>query len=346
MATPTKHLAAIIAQKGTPLTLVERPTPQPGPKQLLIRVRAIAINPVDYYQREWGSFIENFPSVTGYDMAGTVAATGGDLSPNTTKTGARVVAYGGSFWHNAEPDYGAYQEYVLVDEELVALLPDSYSFTEGSVFPMAARTTWDGWLWTGIPQDVSKAPKKQALLVWGASSSMGAFAVQEGKLMGYSVYATASPRHHEYLKSLGATRVFDYSSETVAAQIVDAAKADGVAVPAGLHATGSQQLALDVMGKLRGDASSVKLGIIPIPEADLKVPDGVEWTFVVPPTDAEERKERCRWIFTEWLQEKLAARQLVASPHIKVVEGGLKSANKALDEWKAGVSATKLVLEL
>lgn len=343
---PTKHQAAIIPQKGGPLSVVERPTPTPGPKELLIEVHALALNPVDFYQRDLGLFIQDYPAITGSDVSGIVIKTGSDVHADTPKPGSRVTAFASSFFHKGRPEYGAYQRYVLVNENNVSILPASYTFVEGAVFPMAAMTTWNGWLWAGIPRVVDSMPERQGVLVWGASSSMGCFAVQEGKLMGFAVYATASPKHHAYLKSLGAARVFDYTAEDVVSQIVDAAREDGLSIRVGFHATGSQQLSVDVMGQLRGEAGSVKLAIAPRLDTDVKVPDGVETAFVQPPLDPEERKERCRWIFGEWLQGKLAAKQLVASPQIKVVDGGLQSANKALDELKAGVSGLKLVLEL
>ena len=164
--------------------------------------------------------------------------------------------------------------------------------------------------------------------------------------MGFTVYATASLQHHEYIKSLGATRVFDYKSENVLAEIVDAAKADGVTIRVGYHATGSQQLAADVMSNLRHGTEKAKLTIAPLVDPDLKVPEGVEAAFIRPPQGLEARNERLHWIFGTWLQGKLAAKEIVASPRIKVLEGGLASANQALEEWKAGVSCLKIVVEL
>ncbi|KAJ5759914.1 hypothetical protein N7520_007070 [Penicillium odoratum] len=339
------HLAAVIPQKGGPLALIQRPTPTPGPNQLLIQVKAVAINPVDYYQRELGVFIENYPAICGSDVAGIVAKTGSNMRPGTPKAGDRVVAFASAYLYNADPDYGAYQEYVLISEDVVSILPGGYTFVEGSVFPMAAWTTWNGWLWAGMGREYRGA-SGEGVLIWGASSSVGAFAVQEARLMGLTVYATAGVKNHEYIKGLGATKVFDYREEDVLGKIVDAAKEDGVVIRVGYHATGSQQLAVDVLSALGQGLGNSKLAIAPIVEKDLKVPDGVETTFVLPPNDIDARNERTRWIFGTWLQEKLASKEVVASPYIKVVEGGLASANRALDEWKAGVSCTKIVFEV
>lgn len=336
------HQAAIIPQKGGPLAVVQRETPTPGPNEILVEVHAVALNPVDCYQRDMGMFIEEYPAVVGSDVSGIVVKTGSSV---TLQPGTRVTAFASAFLHKGNPNYGALQRYVLVSEEVVTVLPESYSFTEGCVFPMAALTTWNGWLWAGVPREAS--PKnKEGVLVWGAGSSMGSFAVQGANLAGYTVYATASPQHHEYLKGLGASRVFDYKSDDVLKEIVDAAKEDGLVFKVGYHATGSQQLSVDVIEALRGNGEKVKLAIAPIVDGSVKVPETVETAFVSAPDDLEARHEQCSWIFKTWLQEKLATGQVVVSPKIKVVEGGLESADKALDELKAGVSGVKLVLEL
>ncbi|KAJ5191250.1 zinc binding protein [Penicillium cinerascens] len=337
------HQAAIIPQQGGPLSIVQRPTPTPGPKELLIEVHAVAVNPVDVYQRDMGIFISEYPAVVGSDVSGIVVKSGSSVD-TVIPEGTRVTAFASAFYQKGAPNYGALQRYVLVSEEMVTVLPDSFSFTEGSVFPMAALTTWNGWLWAGVPREPS-SKGTEGVLVWGGSSSMGAFAVQAAKLSGYTVYATASPQHHEYLKGLGASRVFDYKSEDVLKKIVNASREDGLTFKMGYHATGSQQLSVDVLDALRGE-EKVKLAIAPRVDIDVKVPKGVETAFVSAPEDPEERQERLVWIFKTWLQEKLAAGQLVPSPRIQVVEGGLESANKALDELKTGVSGVKLVLEL
>ncbi|KAJ5689468.1 hypothetical protein N7462_003860 [Penicillium macrosclerotiorum] len=342
---PEQHFAAVIPQKGGPLAIVQRPTPTPGPKELLLEVKAVAFNPVDYYQRETGLFLEDYPAIVGSDVAGTVIRVGPDVRADAPQVGTRVTAFASAWMYKWNLDYGAMQQYVLVSEDNIAVLPEAFSFAEGSAFPMAALVAWNGWLWAGIPQ-TPVLPGAAGVLVWGAASSMGAFAVQAARVMGYVVYATASPRNHAYIKELGASHVFDYKAESVVSDIVAAAKADGTVIRAGFHAMGEQQLSVDVMGQLRDGSEMVKLAIAPIVDEHLKVPVGVDTAFVQPPQDEEEIKERFRWIFGTWLQENLAAKKLVASPQVKVVEGGLESANKALDEWKAGVSAIKLVIEL
>ncbi|KAJ5754642.1 zinc-binding oxidoreductase-like protein CipB [Penicillium manginii] len=322
--------------------------PNPSPTELLIEVHALALNPVDHHQRDTGFFIQEYPAIIGSDVAGVIISSG----PSTRaalRPGTRVTALASSFF-NGGADYGAFQRRVLVSEETVSVLPDGVSFVEGAVFPLAAFTSWNGWVWAGLLPTATAglAGVGEGVFVWGASSSIGALAVQEAKVMGFVVYATASPQHHDYIRGLGADRVFDYKDTDVLDQIVRAAGADGVSIRIGYHATGNQQLAADVLDALRGEreGEKSKLAIAPILDLEWKVPDGVEAAFVYPPQDRAELKERNRAIFVDWLEGKLASKQVVASPHIKVIKGGLESVNGALDELKAGVSCLKIVVEL
>ena len=75
-STPSgQHLATILPSKGSALEVTCRPTPHPGPNDLLIEVQSIALNPVDWYQRDWGLAIASYPAVLGSDIAGTVVST-------------------------------------------------------------------------------------------------------------------------------------------------------------------------------------------------------------------------------------------------------------------------------
>lgn len=349
MSTQNKtHQAASLLEKGTSLKVSTRPTPNPSPNDLLIEVHALALNPVDHHQRDTGLFIQEYPAIIGCDVAGIIIAAGASTR-ESLKPGTRVTALASCFF-NPGADYGAFQERVLVSEETVSILPDTYSFVEGAVFPLAAVTSWNGWVWAGLKPNGTVSAKGEGVFVWGASSSIGALAVQEAKGMGLTVYATASARHHEYIRGLGASRVFDYKDVDVLDQIVKAAGEDGVRVRIGYLATGDQQLAADVLDALRGDwgveGVKSKLAIAPILEEGVKVSDEIDFAFVYPPQDRGEMKESQRAIFVDWLEDALASKQVVASPHIKVIKGGLKSVNGALDELKAGVSCLKIVVEL
>lgn len=226
-------------------------------------------------------------------------------------------------------------------------LPPGMGFNEASLLPMAVETAWAGWYSIGVARDTKyAAADKKGLLVWGGAGSVGSAAVQVAKSMGFIVYVTASEKHHEYLKRLGASRAFDYKSEDVVGQIVVAAKEDGITIQTVYDAAmGALEQCLEVLKELKGEGMA-KLASAPRLPEDFPKVDGVEVKFVMAPADAKERTEHFHFVFNVWLKEKLANGEFVPSPKVQVVQGGLEAANKGLDELKKGVSGVKLVLEV
>ena len=342
-----KHRAAILIEKGGPLSVGDRATPEPGPNEVLIQVKAVALNLVDYYQRDFGMPpIPSYPYIVGSDVAGIVTKVGSNVS-NVPPPGSRAIALASSFYQNGSPDHGAFQEYVLAQWEGVIALPDSLSFEEGAIFPLAVLTALSGWTTVGLPLHTKYTPQdKQAVLIWGGSSSVGTFAVQSAKSMGFTVYATASLQHHEYLKKLGADTVFDYKASDVVSQIIDTVKKDGVTLrTANCVVDGSLQPTLDVLKATKGDAIA-KVAHTPALLPGAPTLDGVEITFNLPPMDPTERNEHIHKCFHIWLQNGLKSGSVVPSPQVQVESRGLEDLNKALDKLKAGVSGTKIVVQI
>lgn len=347
MSSSSQHLAAILPSKGSPLELTHRPTPTPGPNELLIEVKSIAVNPIDYYMREMGFAVASYPAVIGSDIAGIVVSAGSSVPSEAPKPGTRVAAFAPCFHTKGAPDYGAFQTRVLVPAVNAVPLPQGISFNEGSILPMAVLTTWAGLYNIGVPRDAAYTPAdKQGVLIWGGASSVGSAAVQVVKSMGFTVYTTASEKHHEYLKTLGASRVFDYKDEHVVEKIVKAAKEDGLIVQVGYNASGDQlKECLEVLKQLNVNGTAKLASAVPLPE-NPPTAEGVEVKFVASPIDMEERTKFFHFVFLVWLKKKLETGEFVPSPKTQVVEGGLASANKILDEWRKGVSGVKLVLEV
>jgi NADPH:quinone reductase-like Zn-dependent oxidoreductase len=341
-----QHLAAILPSKGSALEVTYRPTPNPGPNELLIEAKSIALNPVDWYRRESGFAILSYPAVLGSDVAGTVVSTGSSTPSDAPKPGTRVAASAPCFFMKGVPDYGAFQTRVLVPAENAVPLPQGMGFNEASLLPMAVVTAWAGLYTIGVPRDMAyKAADRNGMLVWGGASSVGSAAVQVAKLMGFSVYTTASEKHHEYLKSLGASKVFDYRSKDVVRSIVKAAKEDGLTIQMGYDAVGQLKLCMEILKELKGEGMA-KLASAPRLPEDLPQVDGVEVKFVQQPQGEKERMEFFHFVFGVWLKEKLETGEFVPSPKIRVIEGGLESVQKGLDEWRKGVSGVKVVLEI
>ena len=341
-----QHLAAIVPSKGSPLEFTKRPTPTPGPNEVLVEVKSIAINPIDYYQVVLGFPPISSPAVVGSDIGGTIISVGSSVDSKELKPGSRVAAMAPAFFKQGAPDYGAFQEKALVPATTITLLPNRISFNEASLLPMATITSWLALHVMGIPTDSSyKAPAKHVMLVWGGASSIGSAGIQIAKLLGFKVYTTASEKQHEYLKSLGADRTFDYKAKDVEESIVKAAKEDGLTLQMCYDAVGQLQSCINILQQSKGEATARLASAIPLSE-DSPKGEGVDIQFVKAPDDVEKSTEVIHFVFRVWLKEKLAKGEFVPSPKIQVVDGGLKSLQKGLDEWRKGVSGTKIVLEI
>jgi NADPH:quinone reductase-like Zn-dependent oxidoreductase len=344
---PEQHEAAILPQQGSPLTLGRRPTPEPGPNEVLIEVKAVALNPCDYYQREFGMPpVPIYPAVIGSDIAGVVVKLGSNVT-TVPGPGSRVLAFASSFYQNGSPDHGAFQKYTLAQSEAVIALPDNLSFEQSAVFPMGVFAALTAWTTIGISLDTKYTPEqKEAVLIWGASSSVGSFAVQSAKSLGFTVYATASPKNHDLVKKLGAHQVFDYKASDVVSQIVSAVKKDGVKLhTAHCVVDGALQPTLDILKETIGDAHA-KVAHSPILPLGHPTLENTEITFNFPSFDDSERSKHIYRVFHGWLKTGLQSGDIVPSPNIQVEQGGLGGVHAALDRLNRGVSGTKIVLSI
>ncbi|KAI4222129.1 MAG: hypothetical protein L6R36_006391 [Xanthoria steineri] len=347
MSSTNQHAAATLESKGSPLTVVSRPTPTPGPNEVLVDVKAVALNLIDCYMRDFGFMINSYPAVVGSDIGGTIVAVGSSVS---FKPGTRVAAFAPTFFVQGVPDYGAFQARALIPAANVTPVPDSISFNEASLLGMSVVTAWSGWYTVGLPlQDTLYTPAdKKGVLVWGGASSIGTGAIQSAKMLGFTVYTTASPKHHAYLKALGAKATFDYKDESAVAKIVQTAQGDGIDLSIAFDAAGQVRSCLDILKEFKkaGGGRTPQLATAVAMSDHTPTEDGVEVKFVAAPTDERPRTEFFAFVMNGWLKGKLETGAYRPSPAIKVVEGGLEGLNKGLDELKGGVSGTKLVVEV
>ncbi|KAL8849117.1 MAG: hypothetical protein Q9221_005886 [Calogaya cf. arnoldii] len=327
MSSTTQHTAAVLQSKGSPLTVIDRPTPTPGPNEMLVEVKSVALNPIDYYMRDFGFALDSYPAIIGSDIGGTIIAAGSSVS---LKPGTRVAAFAPAFFVHGAPDYGAFQTKALVPAWNVTPLPDDISFNEASLLGIDSIYT---------PTD------KKGVLIWGGASSIGTAAIQTANMIGLTVYATASLKHHDYLESLGAKATFDYKDDNVVNQIVKAAKADGISLDIAFDAAGQVRSCLDVLKEFKAGGTPKLATAIPM-SGETPSEEGVEIKLVAAPTEEKPQTEFFAFVMNQWLKEKLERGEYKSSPAIKVVDGGLDGLNKGLDELKAGVSGTKLVLEI
>src|SRR5437660_2747204 len=201
-ATPTMK-AVVIHEYGGPdvLKYEHLPRPEPQADQVLVRVVAAGVNPVDGLIRS-GMFANEkraFPIILGGDIAGVVEKVGSKITK--FKAGDAVFAY------VSLDNSGGYAQYAVVTEREAAPKPKSLTYVEAAAVPIVALTAWQALI------DTAKLKAGQTVLIHGGSGGVGSFAIQIAKAHGAKVIATASTANQELLKQLGADVAIDYTKQ-------------------------------------------------------------------------------------------------------------------------------------
>ncbi len=338
--------AAVLEAPQARLKTTTRPIPKPGPNELLIRNHAIAANPIEWKMQDYGFGIKAYPTVLGSDVCGVVTEIGSAVT--NFKHGDRVTGFAAVIY-NGNADHGSWQTYTLLRDIATTKIPDSMSFDEGSVFPMAmASSAIALFFCLGVSRPTGPVtPQKSGLLVWGASSSVGTAAVQLAKNLGFKVFATSSLAHHNYLKSLGAFEVFDYHESSVKEKIISSAKAAGTPITLGFDTISegnTPEQAAGVLLESGGKGSKLCL-TLQWPGKEPQ-PDGIEISQTGAMWIGTDQQELGKWLFNEYLEKSLKDGSIVPAPKIELYEGGLDDAQKVLDKLKSGVSGMKLVVKV
>jgi NADPH:quinone reductase-like Zn-dependent oxidoreductase len=202
-STPTMK-AVVVHEYGGPEALKYQEVPRPELKddEILVRVIAAGVNPVDRVARsEKGAQFFNIklPAIPGYDIAGVVEKTGAKVT--RFKTGDPIYAY------VALDKGGGYAEYAVATEREAALKPKSLTYVEASAVPLVAETAWQALI------DTAKLNAGQTVLIHGGSGGVGSFAIQIAKARGAKIIATASTANQDLLKQLGADVAIDYTTQ-------------------------------------------------------------------------------------------------------------------------------------
>ncbi|MQA35459.1 zinc-binding alcohol dehydrogenase family protein [Modestobacter roseus] len=201
MQTPSRNRAVVATTSGPVdvLTDVELDVPTPGPRDLLVDVRAVSVNPVDVKLRGGALPGDGGPQVLGYDAAGVVLAVGEEV---TAFTVGDEVYYAGSI---ARP--GSNQQVQLVDERVAGHKPTSLDFAEAAALPLTTITAWE----TLFERWRLSADSTGTLLVMGAAGGVGSILVQLARqLTGLTVIAAVGrPESREWISGLGAHHVVD-----------------------------------------------------------------------------------------------------------------------------------------
>ncbi|KFI13150.1 NADP-dependent oxidoreductase [Vibrio coralliilyticus] len=194
--------AAFIKQYGdvTQLNVGQLDKPEPSANQVLIKIVASGVNPVDFHIRNGmmaDSGTHSLPLVLGWDCSGVIEQIGDDVSG--FKLGDKVLSF------TPISEQGTNAEYIAVNAEVVVAKPERMSFIDAAALPLASVTAWQGLHTHGLIK------QGQTVLIHNASGGVGSLAVQIAKAAGAYVVATASQAKLDYIKTLGADEVHDES---------------------------------------------------------------------------------------------------------------------------------------
>ena len=212
--------AMILKSFGGPdsfeLSDVPKPVPQAG--QVLVRVHATSINPLDYQVRR-GDYpdLVPLPAITGHDVSGVVEAIG---------PGVSAFAPGDEVWYTPQifDGQGSYAEYHVAAESIIARKPASLSHLEAASLSLVGGTVWEALTVRAVLR------VGESILIHGGAGGVGHVAIQVAKAMGARVFTTVREANAEFVRSLGADVVIDYTQEDYVEAIMRETAGHGVDV--------------------------------------------------------------------------------------------------------------------
>ncbi|VUC22421.1 unnamed protein product [Clonostachys rosea] len=367
---PTTQKAVALPAKRTPLTQISSPVVPPAAGQILVKVQWTASTPLDLHRADGGLLIPEYPSLMGSGgAAGTVVQLGPSGDLKGLQIGDKVMVF--AFHGGQEANH---QEYITIPAYLASKIPKSLSMEQAVTIPVNLVTAFhtitkdlDLELPWPIPQGGWKpSAADEPILIWGGSSSVGIFVIQVLRHWGYTnILVTASSRHHEYLKSIGATAMWDYTKPGVEASILDHVKGRGEPqIPSIIDCIGSIKGTLEPLSKIaqRGSKVAIMLPVIikdatedEEPEYEMDVSKVLvgQWAEGVIPRGVRTHFYLQNEFFKEHLQPEIIpalVEQGVVHPNkYRVVEGKdmVERAQNALDLLRArAVSGERLIFRI
>lgn len=332
------------------------PYTSPGRGEVTVRVRSVAVNPVDAIPlwRLSGLAYRSampwlaFPTVIGGDVAGEIVEVG--VGVTRFAPGDRVLgmAAGQERSRNRAAE-GAFQHYTVLMEQLVSPIPAGMSFDQAAVLPLTLSTAATALYQRdhlALPLPTLDPPDRgRTVFVWGGSSSVGSNAIQLAHWSGYRVVTTCSPRNVDYVRSLGADAAIDYHDPAAVDEIVAAI---GSIPLAGAFAVtgGSVRLTVEVAARAPGTARvasaqaaiATRLQLLRSRHKDVAVSS--VWGGSL------KDNEVGPGIYADFLPDALSSGSYRPAPDPKVVGEGLDRIPAALEQLGEGVSASKLVVRL
>lgn len=197
-------IAAFIEKYGQHelLKIGNLPEPKPRAQDVLVQIHAASVNPVDFKLRDGKlRFLRpyRFPLILGHDGSGEIIQIGEKVTK--FKVGDRI------FFRPRNGRIGTFAEFIAIDENEVALMPENLNFQEAASIPLVGLTSWQALL------EVAKLKAGQKILIQAGSGGIGTFAIQLAKYIGAEVWTTTSAKNADFVKSLGADHIINYQKE-------------------------------------------------------------------------------------------------------------------------------------
>lgn len=329
----------------------EVPKPSINDKEILVKVRAVALNPTDFKHID---IVSPPGSIIGCDYAGEVVEIG-KQALGGWKIGDRVAGavHGGLY-----PDRGSFAEYLKIDGDLAWKVPENVKDEEAATYGVSAGTAALGLSlhlgvdWASEPSSTTGGSNHgRYILIYAASTNAGLFAVQFAKRSGYTVIATASPHSFDLVKSYGADHVFDYRSPTLVQDITKAFPDIKLAFDCFSEGP-STALCAEIVQKQRGKVLTL------LPRGESKTPGveydtlllytvfGKEFAWFQPIGPKFPPKPSDREAFARYCNDLPRLTSEIKPPPLSVTEGGLDAIFDGLDQLRQGkVSGKKLVVK-
>lgn len=352
------HKAVVTVAVRAPLALIDVPTVAPTGREVQVHVEWTASTPLDLHQNDGGLLVTH-PQVLGDGIGGTVTQVGPDVK--NLAVGDKV--FGFAFRENKQK---AYQDFATVPETTLGKLSSGFTLQEAVTLPNNTVTVFHAvtkdlglpLAWPAPDTSVKNPHAETPILIWGGASSCGQYALQILSHWGYkNLLTTASAKHHEYLKSIGARHTFDYHDEDVHTQIIKAAS--GGSVPYVLDCIASQQGSLARIAQV-ATKGTIVAALLPVivrdatddtaPEYSMDTQAAVDWADGVEARGVRTHFYEDDAFFKEHLQPTIVP-ALLASGIVKpnkqrIVEGEtlLERAQEAMNLLRRKeVSAERLV---
>ncbi|KAH7884282.1 chaperonin 10-like protein [Phlebopus sp. FC_14] len=352
--------ALLLPSKHGKLVVGEREVPRPGRGQLLVKVGASGLNPIDYKIQDTGIFIEEYPAVLGVDISGVVEEVGEGAGKFVKGDKVQVICrplslslelntdVQLSFAHGQHGgDEAAFQQFALTVGDFTAKIPSSLDFDQAATVPLGFDTAASGLYADKVgaaltppwEHDGKGKYTGNPIFIVGGSGSVGSYAIQLARLSGFApIITTASLTHASYLKSIGATDVIDrhLSAKEVKAAVVNITRLpievayDTTSLPS------TQKLAWSILA----DNGILVVTLQPVVKEEEGKGRKVIATFGSPHAPGNHELFEASWsVLGKWLEEGV-----IQANRLEILPNGLHGIDGGLQRMRKGqVSGTKLV---